>query len=169
MLRAKGDLSEAASEYKKAIEIKPDFIAAHLGLARDLYSDQKPVETEREVQYVLISSPNDAEANYLMGEVLLGRRALAQALPFLLKGLHALPEEIPYVHADLSTVYEDGGNLEQAITEIKQAVPVDVDGSYYYRLGRLYMKSGNRAAAADALNQAAQLRRTSDAASLFQK
>ena len=169
MLRAKGDLSEATSEYRKAIEIKPDFIAAHLGLARDLYSDQKAVEAEREVQYVLTSSPNDAEANYLMGEVLLSRRALAQALPFLLKGLHALPEEVPYVHADLSTVYEDGGNLEQAITEIKQAVPVDVDGSYYYRLGRLYMKSGNRAAAAEALDQAAQLRRTSDAASLFQK
>jgi tetratricopeptide (TPR) repeat protein len=169
MLRAKGDLSEAAGEYKKAIDIKPDFIAAHLGLARDLYSDQKPAEAESEVQYVLVASPNDAEANYLMGEILVNRRALAQALPFLLKALNVSPEELPYVHADLSAVYDDSGNIEQAIAEIKQAVPVDVDGSYYYRLGRLYMKSGNRAAATEALNQAAQLRHTSDAASLFQK
>ncbi|HEY2469519.1 MAG TPA: tetratricopeptide repeat protein [Terracidiphilus sp.] len=169
MLRAKDDLSEATSEYRKAIVVKPDFIAAHLGLARVLYSDHKDDDAEHEVQYVLKASPNDPEANYLMGEILVNHMALSQSFPFLQRALNVSPEELPYVHADLSTVYEDRGDLEQAIAEMKLAVPVDVDGSYHYRLGHLYMKSGDRAAAANALNQAAKLRRTSDAASLFQK
>jgi tetratricopeptide (TPR) repeat protein len=169
MLRAKGDLAEAASEYRRAIDVKPDFIAAHLGLARDLYSDHKAVDAEHEVLYVLTASPNDPEANYLMGEILVNRIALAEALPFLLRALRVSPEELPYVHADLSTVYENSGDLERAIVEMKLAVPVDVDGSYNYRLGRLYLKSGNRAAATEALNQAAKLRRATDAAVLFQK
>lgn len=169
MLRAKGDLGEAAREYRSAITVKPDFIAAHLGLARDLYSDHKAADAENEVHYVLATSPNDPEANYLMGEILVNRMALTEALPFLLKALHVSPEELPYVHADLCTVYENRGDLEQAIAEMKLAVSVDVDGSYYYRLGHLYMKSGNRAAANKALNQAAKLRRATDAAALFQK
>ena len=169
MLRAKGDLGEAASEYRRAITVKPDFIAAHLGLARDLYSDHKAGDAEHEVQYVLTASPNDPEANYLMGEILVNRMALAEALPFLLKALRVSQEELPYVHADLSTVYEDRDDLEQAIAEMKQAVSVDVDGSYHYRLGHLYLKSGDRAAATEALNQAAKLRRATDAATLFQK
>jgi tetratricopeptide (TPR) repeat protein len=169
MLRTKGDPVEAASEYRRAIAAKPDFIAAHLGLARVLYSDHRADDAEHEVQYVLTASLNDPEANYLMGEILLNRRASAEALPFLLTALHVSPEELPYVHADLGTVYEDRGDLERAIAEMKLAAPVDVDGSYHYRLGHLYMKSGNRAAANEALNQAAKLRQATDASALFQK
>jgi tetratricopeptide (TPR) repeat protein len=86
------------------------------------------------VQYVLIASPSDPEANYLMGEILVNRMALAEAMPFLLKALRVSPEELPYVHADLSTVYEDRGDVEQAIAEMKQVVSVDVDGGYYLLL-----------------------------------
>jgi tetratricopeptide (TPR) repeat protein len=169
MMRAKGDLTGAAAEYRQAIAAKPDFLAARLGLARDLYSDHKTDDAEREVQYVLNANPSDPEANYLMGEILVNRVELADALPFLLKALDASTEEIPYVHADLSRVYEDRGDVAQAIAELKQAVLVDVDGSYYYRLGHLYMKSGDRVDATAALDQAEKLRHATDAASLYEK
>ena len=169
MLRMKGDFGEAADEYRKAIKVKPDFIAAHLGLARVLHSDHKADDAEHEVQYVLAASPDDPEANYLMGEILVNRMALAEALPFLLKALRVSPEELPYVHADLSTIYEDRGDIARAIAEMKLALPVDIDGSYHYRLGHLYMRSGDRAAANEALNQATKLRRATDRAAQFQK
>ncbi len=169
MLRMKGDFGEAANEYRKAITVKPDFIAAHLGLARVLHSDHKADDAEHEVRSVLAASPDDSEANYLMGEILVNRMALAEALPFLLKALHVSPEELPYVHADLSTIYEDRRDIARAIAEMKLAVPVDVDGSYHYRLGHLYMKSGDRAAANDALNQATKLLRATDRAAQFEK
>jgi tetratricopeptide (TPR) repeat protein len=169
MHRAKGDLHEAADEYRKAIAAKPGFLAAHLGLARELYADHNTDDAEREVQFVLNANPGDPEANYLMGEILVNRLALAEALPFLLKALQVSPEELPYVHADLSTVYEERGDFAKAIAEMKRAVMVDVDGSYFYRLGHLYMKTGDRAAAAQALEQSAKLRHATDAASQFKK
>ena len=169
MLRAKGDLAGAATEYRQAIAANPDFLAAHLGLARDLYSDHRAEDAEHELQSVLKANSDDPEANYLMGEILVNREALASALPFLIKALRVSPEELPYVHADLSRIYEDCGDINQAIAEMKLAVPVDVDGSYYYRLGHLYMRSGDRSSAAIALDQAAKLRHATDAAALFQK
>lgn len=169
MLRAKGDLGGAADEYAKALSVKPEFVSARLGLARTLYSDHKAADAEAEVKKVLMASPDDAEANYLMGEILVNRMDLPDALPLLLKALHVGPEELPYVHADLSTVYEYRGDLEKAISEMRQAVSVDVDGSYYYRLGHLYLKLGNRAAATEALNEAARLRHAADTSAQFQK
>jgi tetratricopeptide (TPR) repeat protein len=163
MLRGKGDFTKAAAEYRKALALNPDFLAAHMGLARDLYSDDDREGTEHELQYVLNVNPSDPEANYLMGEILVSRRQFAAALPFLLKGLHAAPEELPEVHASLSKVYAEHGELARAISEIKQALPGDVDGSYHYRLGRLYLQAGDRAAAAQAMQQSAKLRRRNDA------
>jgi len=169
MLREKGDLAEAADEYRKAIAVKPEFLSAHLGLARVLNSDHKSDDAEHELQYVLTANPDDPEANYLMGEILVNRSNLAEALPFLLKALQVTPEELPYVHADLSQVYEDRGDLPQAIAELKQALPIDVDGSFYFRLGRLYMRTGDRSAAAQALDQSAKLRQQADSAAQFVK
>lgn len=166
MLRGKGDFSEGAAEYRKAIALKPEFLAAHVGLARDLYSDDDRAGAEHELQYVLNANPSDPEANYLMGEILVSRDQFAEALPLLLKGLHAAPEELPYVHASLSKVYADQGELARAISEIKQALPGDVDGSYHYRLGRLYLHAGDRAASAQAMQQSVKLQRQNDAKNL---
>ncbi len=162
MLRGKGSFAEAANEYRKAIALKPDFIAAHLGLARDLNSDGNTAGAESEVRYVLNLSPDEPEANYLMGEILVNRSEFTAALPLLLRAIHVMPDEAVYVHADLSRIYEERGEFPRAIEEIKQALPADIDGSYYYRLGRLYQKTGNRAAAAQALEQSAKLHRSAD-------
>ena len=163
MLRGKGDFSEGAAEYRKAIALKPEFLAAHMGLARDLYSDDNREGSEHELQYVLNANPSDPEANYLTGEILVSRQQFAEALPLLLKGLHAAPEELPHVHASLSKVYADRGELARAISEIKQALPGDVDGSYHHRLGRLYFQAEDRAASAQAMQQSAKLHRQNDA------
>ena len=169
MLRGKGSLSDAAEEYRKAIALKPEFFAAHLGLARDLSSDNNPLGAEREVQCALNINPDDPEANYLMSEILMDRSDFSGALPFLLKAVHVRPEEAPYVHADLSRVYDEQGDSLRAISEIKQALTVDIDGSYHYRLGRLLQKTGDRAAAAQALEQSSKLHRAANSSTLSEK
>jgi tetratricopeptide (TPR) repeat protein len=169
LLRAKGDFPAAAAEYRKAIAIKPSFLAARLGLARSLKSDHRVDEAEQEVRSALELSPDDAEGNYLMGEILVDQSRLANVLPFLLKALHAAPDEIPYVHADLSRVYEDQGDTAKAIVELKEAVGVDVDGSFNFRLGRLYLKIGDRISAQEAFAVAEKLKRGTYAAAQFIK
>jgi predicted Zn-dependent protease len=69
----------------------------------------------------------------------------------------------------LSSVYEDKGETTKAIAELKQALGVDVDGSFYYRLGRLYLKTGDRKSAEEALAMAEKLKHATDAASQFVK
>lgn len=169
LLQDKGDFAGAATDYRRAISIKPTFLAARLGLARSLNSDQRMDEAAQELHNALNLNPNDAEANYLMGDILLNRSQPAKALPFLLKSLRGAPEEFPYVHADLSKVYEDQGETSKAIAELKQAISADVDGSFSYRLGRLYLKAGDRAAAQEAFDLAERLRHATDAASQFVK
>ena len=84
--RGKGDFAEAEKEYRKAIALKPEFLAAHMGLARDLYSDNDRDGAEQELHVVLSANANDPEANYLMGEILVARKQFTEALPFLQKG-----------------------------------------------------------------------------------
>lgn len=169
LLYQKGDLPEAAVEYRKAIDLKPAFLEAHIALARDLNADHKTDDAEQEIQGVLNANPTDPEANYLMGEVLVNRSKYDEALPYLLSAQHASPDELPYVHADLSKVYEERGQIDQAIAELQLAIPVDMDGSYHYRLGHLYMRAGDRRSAAEALRVAEALRHQTDINSLYQK
>jgi tetratricopeptide (TPR) repeat protein len=147
MLQEKGDLEQAVAEYRRAIELKPDFLGARLHLARVLNSQHKLDEAEEQARWVLKASPDQPEANFILGEVLLNRSQNAEALPFLLRAQHAPADVLPYVHDDLSRIYADTGQTAKAIAELKQALVLDVDGSYHYRLGRLYLKIGDRAAA----------------------
>jgi len=169
LLREKGDLKGATEEYRKAIALKPEFLAAHLGLARVLNSDHNSDAAEYELRYVVDVNADDPQANYLLGEILVNRQNLPEAFPYLVKALQIKSEERFYVHADLSRVYEERGDLVQAIEEMKQALPADVDGSYHYRLGRLYMNNGDHTAAAQALDQSAKLRHQADSEAMFVK
>jgi tetratricopeptide (TPR) repeat protein len=166
MLRGKGDFAEAANEYRKAIILKPEFLAARIGLARVLYADGNDEGAVQELQYVLKANSSDPEASYQLGEMLVSRQEFAAAQPLLETALHAAPEELPHVHAALSKVYAERGEVSRAIAEIKLALPADVDGSYYYRLGRLYMQAGDRAASAQAMQQSARMHRQDDASTL---
>lgn len=169
MLRGKGDLSEAAREYRTAIGLKPDFVAAHLGLARVLDSDHDPAGAEKELDYVLKVNSDDPEANYLMGELLLNRGDSDGALPLLQKALHLNSDELPYVHSDLSRIYDERGDTKRAISELESALPADNDGSYHYRLGRLYLKAGDRKAADRAMQESERLHQSGNSSGTSQK
>lgn len=169
MLRAKGDVAQAEEEHRKAIALQPSFVAAHLGLARDLNADSNSAGAEEELRAVLLANPDDAEANYLLGELLLDRDDAAGALPLLLRAVHVAQEEQPFVHADLSKIYEAQGDKTRAIAELKQALPADRDGSFYYRLGRLYLSAGERTLADEALRASEKLHQQTNAAALFEK
>jgi len=71
----------------------------------------------------------------------------------LQKALHATGDELPYVHSDLSRIYEERGDTEHAISELKEALKADNDGSLHFRLGQLYLRAGDRTAAARAMQE----------------
>jgi tetratricopeptide (TPR) repeat protein len=151
---------KAEEEYRKVFQIKPDAAAAHMGLARMYFQDMKFDAAIPELQKVLTTSPADPEASYFMAEVLVYRHQYADALPYLENGLKGTPSSLPRVHALLARVYAAEGRAADAVSELKQSLSADNDGSYHYQLYLLYKKEGNREAAIAALHQSEALRKS---------
>ena len=141
---------EAEAEYKVALSINPNEFAALVGAATN-YLQELRIELAHEmIQHALLQHPSDAEANYIMGEVLFAEHKYSDAEPYLKTGLTTRAELIPRIHALLGQVYASQGDTQRAIDEYKLGLPSDDDGSVHYQLGRLYQRTGDAKLAAEA-------------------
>ncbi len=80
-LLAKGDLSGAAREYRRAAEVKPDFADAHSNLGLTFVRRGKIDEAIKEYEIALSIPPEDAECHLVLGSLFLrkGESAVAVA------------------------------------------------------------------------------------------
>ena len=150
---------EAEQEYRKALALQPEDTGALFGLSLALLSDEQADEAFRLAETAVKKYPDDPELNALMGEILCSRHDYSEAEPYLKKGLSTKPELVPHVHALLGKVYEETDRTQQAITELKLALPDDKDGRIHYQLGRLYLKLGDRASAQQAFEVSHRMQR----------
>jgi tetratricopeptide (TPR) repeat protein len=153
MYRQRQRYDDAQSQYQLALEISPADHAALLGLAYAYYGDANFDATIATAKVALAANPTDPELNLLMGEALMSRHDFAGAEPFLQKGLAAKPQMLPHVHALLGTVYAETGRTEDAIAQLEMGLGADQDGSTYYKLARLYRKTGDTKKADEAMQQ----------------
>jgi tetratricopeptide (TPR) repeat protein len=153
MYRQRHRYDEAQAQYKLALEIFPADHGALLGLAYAYYGNANIDATIATASSALAASPSDPELNLLMGEALIARHDFAGAEPFLQKGLAAKPQMLPHVHAMLGTVYAETGRTQDAIAQLEMGLPADQDGSTYYKLARMYRKSGDTKRADAAMQQ----------------
>jgi tetratricopeptide (TPR) repeat protein len=157
--RSKEEFKAAESEFDKVIAMKPDDPTAHLGLAKVHYANTRFSEALKELEAVLKADPGNPEASFLMGEILVKQHQFSDAVPYLKLGLQGQPFTIPRVHSLLSTCYAAQGQISQAISELKPALPADMDGVFHYQMYRLYKAAGNNEDAAAALEQSEMLRK----------
>jgi tetratricopeptide (TPR) repeat protein len=146
---------QSAAEYRKVIELQPNDLAAHVGLA-GVYIVLFPTfdKAIAELKLVLSLDPNHPGANYLMGAILVSMHRFSEAMPYLEIALKGSTAMAPRVHALISKVYASQGRTTEAIGELRQALGTDEDGSLHYQLAQLYRKVGDQKAAADAMKQA---------------
>jgi predicted Zn-dependent protease len=76
------------------------------------------------------------------------------------------PEFKPRVHALLGEVYANTNRIPEALAEFKQGTTGDEDGSIHYQMARLYQKTGNTKAAAEAIQTSKRLREQWDASAV---
>lgn len=153
LYRQKYQEDRAEEEYLQVIELRPNDLAAHLGLA-DAYSISTQFDkATAEVKRVLALDPNQPDANYLMGNVLVSQHQFTEAIPYLETALKSHSPKTPLVHALMSRVYASQGRTQDAISELRQALPADQDGSLHYQIFVLYRKAGDQQAAANALEK----------------
>jgi predicted Zn-dependent protease len=132
---------EAARHWAEALKFSPDdpYIKQQLAIALFQTAD---LDRAREIFEDLIkSSPESAELNYYLGDILLKSQKAADALPLLIKAVRNAPRMLP-AQASLARTYLALGQSDKAIPCLKAALPIDDDGSLHYQLGRAYQASG---------------------------
>ncbi len=157
--RQRKSFTEAEQEYRKALTLKPDDTGALFGLSLALLDDGQKDEALHLAQAAVEKNPADPELNAVMGEILCARSDFSAAEPYLKKSLNTKPEYVPHVHALLGKVYGETNRPQQAIAELKLALPDDKDGHLHYQIARLYLKMGDRDSAKEAFDVSARIRR----------
>ncbi len=157
--RQRKSFPDAEQEYRKALTLKPDDTGALFGLSLTLLADDQIDEALHQAQAALEKNPSDPELNAVIGEILCAQSDFAGAEGYLKKSLNTKPEYIPHVHALLGKVYAHTGRIQEAIAELKLALPGDKDGSAHYQIGRLYLKVGDKQAAKDAFEGSQRLQK----------
>ena len=153
LYRQKYQEERAEAEYLTVIELHPNDLAAHLGLA-DAYSISMEFDKAiPELKRIFSMDPSQPDANYLMGNILVNQHQYSEAMPYLEIALKGITSKKPLVHALISRVYASQGRTKNAISELLQALGADQDGSLHYQLSMLYRKVGDQEAAAAALEQ----------------
>ena len=142
--------AEAEAEYKVALGINPHEFAALIGAATNYLQELRIDLAHEMIQNALAQNPSDAEANYIMGEVLFAEHKFSDAEPYLIAGLTTRAELIPRIHALLGQIHASEGDTKRAIEEYKLGLPSDDDGSVHYQLARLYQRIGEAKLAAQA-------------------
>jgi len=162
VFRQKRRWSEAEAEYRKALAIDPASRGARLSLAIVLFTELKTDEALAIAKSLLAEAPDDPEANLLAGEILVQGHQYEEAEPYLTRCQNLDPDMMPRLHVLLGQVYAATNRIPAAISEYKQGLASDGDGSIHYQLARLYEKSGDKDAAAEAIRESQQLRRRWD-------
>jgi tetratricopeptide (TPR) repeat protein len=156
--------AEAEEEYKVALGINPHEFAALVGAATNYLQELRIDLAHKMIQNALAQNPSDAEANYIMGEVLFAEHKYSDAEPYLIAGLTTRAELIPRIHALLGQIYASQGDTKRAIEEYKLGLPSDDDGSVHYQLARLYQRTGEAKLAAEAFADSKSLNQRKQAA-----
>ena len=157
--RNRQEFREAETEYRKAIELKPLDVSAHLGLGATFYRAFLLDEALPELKTVLQLAPQNPEANFMMADILVLRHQFAEAEPYAKASLSGDASSRTKAHVLLGKIFASQGRPLEAIAQLKQALPDDPDGSFHYQIAMLYKRIGDESAAREALNQSEALRK----------
>jgi tetratricopeptide (TPR) repeat protein len=162
VFRQKRRWSEAEAEYRKALAIAPASHGARLSLGIVLFTELKTEEALAIAKSLLAETPEDPEANLLAGEILVQEHKFTEAELYLTHCQKLDPEFVPHVHILVGQVYAETNRVPEAISEYKLGLISDENGSIHYQLARLYQKTGDMKAAAEAFQASQRIRKQWD-------
>ena len=112
-----GKFAEAEHAYLNALDAKPKFVLALLNLGK-LHASQKNYEAAIDpLSRAVQAQPQSAEANFLLGEVLIQNRQGSKAIPYL---KDAVRLGRPEAHLYLGWLYNAAGMKDKAAAEYEE-------------------------------------------------
>jgi predicted Zn-dependent protease len=151
---------DSVEHWRRAIALSPKDPRLRMELAVTLRQDRDFAGAQQVLEELLVAAPDAPDLNYYLADVLLARDEPARAIPFLEKAL-TLEPGAAHAHGALGRAYALVGRAADAITQLKQALPADVDGSLRYQLARAYQANGQAEEARQALQDYEEFRKSS--------
>jgi tetratricopeptide (TPR) repeat protein len=120
----KGQTDEAIVEYKKALEIDPNYDAAHNNLGNALLRKGQIDEAIIHYQKALEINPNHAKAQNNLGNAFLQKGQIDEAIIHYQKALEINPD-FAKVHYNLGDALLQKGRLDEAIAQFQKALEIN--------------------------------------------
>ena len=152
------DFAGAESEFRRAIELNPDYATAHHWYGEFLGLMGRFDEGFKELRLAQQADPLSLMINSDLGKLLLFARQTDQAIEQLQNTLEMNPD-FPVARLFLALAYSQKGMHEQGITEVKKlANSPGCRTIFSATLGYIYAKAGRTEEAVNVVNQLKELR-----------
>ncbi len=151
-MRYDWDWEGAESEFKRAIELKPNYATAHLWYSVYLDSQGRFTEAMSEVKLALKQEPLSLQINITLGSLFWKMRDYDKAIEQLNRTLDMSPEYQP-VHFVLGLIHEQRGEFAEAIAELEKANQLGNTAMIRGFLGHTYALSGDQTKALEVLEE----------------
>jgi len=141
---AQGDTPDAVRQFRAAVEADPKQPQAHFGLGYLLWTQRNYPEAEKQFRAELALEPEDGQSLAYLGDSLLqlGQNAAARQA---LERAVALKSSLELDDLDLGILDEATNRNDAAVREFQAAIHLDPKNTDpRWRLGRLYLKMGER-------------------------
>lgn len=152
------DWSNAEKEFKRAIELDPNYAQARNWYSHFLMAMGRIEESLAESERALKLDPLDDSINHYLGWHYLHARQFDRAIGQLKKTLAEKPEFF-LARVTLGMAYEQNGELDKAIAEFQKAYELEKNNVVLGFLGHAYAMAGNREAAQQILEELEELSR----------
>ena len=140
------DFTRAIAQYRKALEISPGGPGLHYELGQAILqsstSEASRAEAEKEFREALAGDPEDANSQYMLGEIAWLRSDRAQALEHYREAVRLRPN---FVDARIAfgKALTSLGRPAEAIQQQSEAIRLDPQNeTAHYRLAQAYQKLG---------------------------
>ncbi len=120
-MAGRGQVDEAIAHYRKALEIKPDYVEAHNNLGNALAGRGEVDEAIAHYRKALEIKPDYAEAHNNLGTALAGRGEVDEAIAHFRKALEIKPDYAE-AHYNLGRALAGRGRLDEAIAHFQKAL-----------------------------------------------
>jgi tetratricopeptide (TPR) repeat protein len=153
-LMATGQLDEAIRNFRKAIELDPDFVYSYDNMGLALATQGKVDEAMDCYRAALRINPDDGDAEGNLGLALASKGDLAGAIACFRKAVATKPNYAEMWN-NLGTSLAEEGKFDEAIEEFRRAVEIEPESySTYHNMGMALADSGRLPEAVNAYNQA---------------
>jgi TolB-like protein/Tfp pilus assembly protein PilF len=135
------DFVTAEREYRKAIDLNPNYAPAHQWLAEQLSSLKRNDEALAEIRRALQLDPMSVIMNRIYADILVAGRKLDEAIQQYQRTLELDPN-FPTTHFFLGRAYEAKGMYDEAVKEYSISSGLDTVVDVMAKANDVYKKSG---------------------------